>query len=235
MITMRRSPPKQDLSGRRLATVALFLLLLPLPAMASGLDAVVENFLREQASARHDEVQITVYPPGARFPVCPEPVPFLPGRAGQLLGRVSVGIRCADAHDSIRYINAEIRAVGTWPTAAVRIPTGSEITAEMLTTARGNLSGLSATTLREADEIVGRIARRTLIPGQPVRQHDVHTRPVVDRGQEVTVESGGTGFVVRRQGKALETGAMGETIRVQLDRRNTLHATITDKGTVRVQ
>lgn len=232
---MRKSPSKQRQSSCRLATVALLLYLVPLPAMASGLDVIVENFLREQTRVGHEEVQITVYPPGASFPACPEPVPFLPGRAGQLLGRVSVGIRCADAHDSIRYINAEIRAVGTWPTAAMRITTGSEITEEMLTTTRGNLSVLPATTLRDADEIVGRIARRTLIPGQPVRRHDVRSIPVVERGQAVTVESGGTGFVVRRQGKALDTGAMGESIRIQLDRRNTLNATVTDQGTVRVQ
>ena len=233
---MERSFKRQQVAYSRLPFFSTLLcLLLPLSSLAASLESVVEDFLREQTRGSHDELQITVYPPQAQFADCPSAVAFLPGRSPTLLGRVSVGIRCGDAHDSIRYINAEVSAIGSWPTVAVQISAGSEITADMLSTTRGELSRLPDTTLLDRKDIIGQVARRTLQPGQALRRHDIRSRTLVDRGQAVTIESGGAGFLVRRQGEALDTGGMGESIRVQLDRRNTLRGRITAQGTVRVQ
>lgn len=58
--------------------------------------------------------------------------------------------------------------------------------------------------------------------------------PVVERGEAVSIAVQGRGFTVSRQGEALESGAIGEWIRVRPvgDKRNTIRARVIQPGQV---
>lgn len=196
------------------------------------LHQAVEDFLYHQALALGDEIQITVHSSSAHFAACPQPAPFIPRSQTVKPGRISVGVRCADANNSLRYINAELAITGTWLTPVSAIPAGTIITADMLEPVRGDLGSLPASVVLNKADIVGQVAARQLNAGSPLRQQDVRTLQLVKRGEEVLLESGGSGFRVSRRAEAMEPGGLGDTIRVRLDRRNILLATVAGNGRV---
>lgn len=69
--------------------------------------------------------------------------------------------------------------------------------------------------VRTRDEIVGKIARRTLIPGQPVAISGLDTPRVIKIGANVRIifESGGLQIIA--SGVAQQAGGVGDTIRVR--------------------
>ena len=73
---------------------------------------------------------------------------------------------------------------------------------------------LPATVITDPGELIGRTPRRTLRPGEPIRAGDVRIPIVVAKGSSVTMTYRTPTMVLAAPGRALEDGAMGETIRV---------------------
>jgi len=88
------------------------------------------------------------------------------------------------------------------------------------------------TVLRMAD-VVGRQARRDLAPGQPIRTYDVQAPEAVKRGEIVTMVLAHGGMIVAAQGRAMETGSIGDTIRVQNTvSQRIVYGAIAEDGTI---
>ncbi len=67
----------------------------------------------------------------------------------------------------------------------------------------------------DASDIVGMTPRRGLRPGQPIRANDI-TRPmIVERNGLVTIVHKVLNMSLTAQGRALQAGAMGETVQVK--------------------
>lgn len=58
--------------------------------------------------------------------------------------------------------------------------------------------------------------------------------PAVSRGEPVTVTVRGTGFSVSQAGEAMENGAVGQWVRVRMNKTNEMRAQVLQPGTVRV-
>ncbi len=90
------------------------------------------------------------------------------------------------------------------------------------------------TVLRRAD-VVGRQARRDLSPGQPIRTFDVQPPEAVKRGEIVTMVVANGGMVVAAQGRAMEAGGIGDTIRIQNTvSQRIVYGSITEGGIIRI-
>lgn len=77
--------------------------------------------------------------------------------------------------------------------------------------------------------LVGQEADRRLMPGRPVRAGDVQAPRLVRRGDVVTIVYAQAGLELRARGRALEDGAMGDSIRLQnVDSRREIRATVVD-------
>lgn len=73
---------------------------------------------------------------------------------------------------------------------------------------------LSADMILDADALVGTTPRRMILNGKPVTDNDIQAPQIVTRGQTVTmIFSNGT-LQLTAQGKAMESGAKGDAIRV---------------------
>lgn len=207
--------------------------LLSAPAIAFGdihdeLLQRVQAFLYEQAGA--DEVVIEVSPPSVHLPRCEQPEPFLARPDAPAVGRVSVGIRCGEEGRQVRYLQAEVGVIASYPVAAVDLAPGSVLTEAHLEHRHGNLAELPRQAVRDASELIGQQTRRSIRAGSPLQSQFFQAKAVVERGQSVVVEAGGASFRATRKGEALEPGALGETIRVRFGQREIIQARVIGSG-----
>lgn len=84
-------------------------------------------------------------------------------------------------------------------------------------------------------ELLGKVARRTLLPGHPVPLNAVAAPDLVKRSAPVEIVYQEGGLTILAQAMSLEAGAEGDAIRVRnLDSGAILTATVQANGTVRV-
>ncbi|ATJ84689.1 flagellar basal body P-ring formation chaperone FlgA [Halomonas beimenensis] len=187
-------------------------------------------FLTQQASGLGDDVEVTLYPPGAHFPECRQPEPFLPASSRPPLGRLSVGVKCGETDRRTRYLQAEVVVIGRYLETATALEAGERLTLAHLAERRGELHRLPHGTLRAPQAAIGQVTRRPLAAGRPLLSHQLRAPRLVDRGDRVTLEARGDGFRVTRKGEALAPGGRGERIRVRLEDRRILEARIVGPG-----
>lgn len=192
----------------------------------------VHQFLYEETRALGEEVVIDLRPPSPHLPECVQPEPFLPNANQAPLGRVSVGVRCGEDSQQVRYLQAQIDVIGNYVVAARDIERDTLITSSMLTERGGNLGDLSAQALTAEEDIVGKIAQRPIRSGSAFLAHYLQAPHLVERGQRVTVIAQGSAFRVSREGEALENGALGERVRVRFGSREIMTARVTEQGTL---
>ena len=194
-----------------------------------ALVARVQDFLQQQLSAA-DDLVIEVHLPAARLPDCPAPRPFLPPRSRLGQGRISVGVRCGEQGQQVRYLQVDIERYGQYPVLKREIGPGTQVTAAMLGQRQGNLNDLPRGAVLEAERIIGQVARRTVAAEVPLQHRQFESKALVERGQQVSVEARGTNFRISREGKALDAGGLGDLVRVQFDNRDLIQARVVGKA-----
>lgn len=101
---------------------------------------------------------------------------------------------------------------------------------------RVRAGSLPAGAVTEVDDLIGMAAKRPLRSGDPVRTRDVDRPSLVAKGQLVTMVFETPFMTLTAQGKALESGAMGDVVRLQNTRSNTtILGTVTQARTVAIQ
>ncbi|MEQ8604434.1 MAG: flagellar basal body P-ring formation chaperone FlgA [Marivibrio sp.] len=94
---------------------------------------------------------------------------------------------------------------------------------------------VSRTAVVHADELIGQQARRTLTAGRPIAAASVDAPQLVARNAAVTIELRTANMRLTAQGRALESGAKGEAVRVQnLHSRITIDAVVVGENMVSV-
>lgn len=206
---------------------------LALHAQADPLTDAATALLRAHTQPLGETVQISVQPAAAALP-CPAPMAFLPGPARDVTalergGRVTVGVRC---DEQVRYLQAQVSVAGRYWVAASDITAGTTITAALLREAHGDLSQLPRQAVRDAQAALGRQSTRPLSAGTVVQAQHLRAVPLVTRRQPVVMEADGAGFKITREVVALDDGARGDVVRVQLDSRTQLNAEVIGPGRV---
>ena len=207
----------------------------PLTVTAASADdaelmQTVHAYLHQKAQALGDELYIELRAPSARLPPCELPEPFLT-RPGEVpLGRVSVGVRCGADGRQVRYLQADVGAIGEYPVLAEPLLAGEPVRLDHLEMRSGNLAELPNRALLDSNAIIGQVATRPINPGQPLQAHQFRSLPLIERNQRVTVEARGPAFRISREGQALESGTLGDRIRVRFDSREIVTAEVVGEG-----
>lgn len=90
--------------------------------------------------------------------------------------------------------------------------------------------------ITDAGQLIGKMPRRLIRAGQPMTQNDVQRPVLVARQSLVTMIVQQGGMTITAQGKAVEDGGAGETIRVLNTNSNvTVEATVNGPGLVTVR
>lgn len=97
--------------------------------------------------------------------------------------------------------------------SARRIDAGEIIQANQLTSKRGALEDLPRGSALRAEQLVGRQAARGVEAGAVLALKAVRERWLVERNSRVSLKTQGPGFSLSRDGKALDNGSLGNTVR----------------------
>lgn len=115
------------------------------------------------------------------------------------------------------------------------ISAGAIISADDLEWQPVHLARLTGSSLTDVQQLVGHMAKRPLKAGQVLRQSDVAVAPVIKKNDLVRVVVQTGQMTLSVQGKALQDGAVGQSIRVMnVNSSRQLSGTVVDAGTVTV-
>lgn len=202
------------------------------PVQAGDAVAAARRFLQHETRHLADEVDVQMRAPNTPAHACRDPEPFLPGSSSRLLGRITVGVRCSG--EATRYLQARVLARGRYWVAARDIPAGTRVVATMLDVRHGNLNSLPRRVIHDRDAAIGKVTTRHLGQGTVLLQSQLRAPWLVRQGHTVTVIAGGPGFHVSRQARALQSGALHNTVRLRMANRAIISATVVAAGRVRV-
>lgn len=87
-----------------------------------------------------------------------------------------------------------------------------------------------------ASELIGMTPRRMIVQGKPMKLNDLEAPQIVERGDHVVITFNHAGMSLTAQGKALESGAKGDPVRVaNVASSRTVEAVVTAEREVTVQ
>lgn len=122
------------------------------------------------------------------------------------------------------------------PVAAMTIYPGQTISEDMLTE-QAFTDGTSAAypVIATTDDLVGRVARRTLLPGKLIARVAIGDPELVNRGTIVRAVLDTGGLEMRTSVVALQAGSLGSVIQVRnVDSGKVITGVVQADGTVRV-
>lgn len=168
------------------------------------------------------EVQLGQLDPRLRLAPCAQVQPYLP--AGQRMwGHSRIGLRCTDgvARWNVT-LPVLVQVFAPAVVAAQALPSGTELTQELLQTAEIDLAAAPGAVFTDAAQLKGRVLQRPLAAGEALRQTDLRQRSWFAAGERVKVTAAGTGFAIASEGQALEAGLEGRDVRVRFDNGRTV-------------
>jgi flagella basal body P-ring formation protein FlgA len=181
----------------------------------AALRQLVQAYLEQQTAGLPGTVSITVSPQANRaLAPCPAPTAFQsPG--ARAWGKTTVGVRCAAPIAWTVYIQAQVTVVADYVAAAVPLAAGQVIDASQLVTLQGDIAAMPNGIVTDPAQAIGRSPAISLPSGTPLRLDSLRSKPVVQQGQLVRVVSGGSGFRVSAEARAIGNAADGQVVQVR--------------------
>jgi len=212
-----------------------------LPAYAQqppeAVRAAVHDFLERETAGLPGTVELSVGHMDARnqLPACAALEPFLPAGT-RAWGRISVGVRCASPVTWTAYVPAQVAVLTEYLVTARPLRPGQIVAGADLARHRGDLAAQPDDTLTDMAQAVGHHVRHAVASGNTLRANMLRLPPAVRQGQTVKVTSGGdAGFTVSSEGRALNTAAEGEPVRVRMANGQVVSGTARSGGIVDVR
>jgi len=177
----------------------------------------IVEFLVTQSTGYPGKVTVSagLIDPNLKLAQCPAPEIFLPS-GSRAWGKTSVGIRCSAPSWTI-YAQAKVNVKAPYLVAATPLVQGHVVTGQDLLSEEGELTQLPAGVFTDAAQAVGRTVTMSMIAGSVLRQDMLKLAPVVQQGQSVMLTSGGHGFSVTAEGKALNNANEGQVVQVKAE------------------
>lgn len=198
----------------------------------------------QKAIAEFLEAQIKSLPGQATYRIGPINASGLPGGCPNLTvsmdsnarawGKTTVNVRCTAPTPWSLYVPVDIHVITPYVISARPLRAGQILSAADLSLRQGDLAELPQGVIIELNQAVGQLSRVTLPANRPLRADMLRQALVVAQGQTVKVVSGGVGFQVSSDGKALNNAAVGQLVQVRLASGQTVSGVAQSNGTVAV-
>lgn len=199
---------------------------------AERVEARVRELLSREAAGPGRQVDVVVHPATAQLPPCANPQPFLPHPELRIPGRVVVGVRCEGAGS--RYLQATVAISADYPVTRRALAAGEVLSAEMLELHHGDLGRLPRHAVLDTEQALGRELTRALPMGSPLPGNALRSVPLVTRGARVRIEARAGSFVASRDGTALDSGGLGEEIRIRSEGGEIIRARVSGRNLLSV-
>ena len=159
---------------------------------------------------------------------------FLP-RGSRDTGKTTVGIKCTGKKSWSIHVPVTINLYGKVLVSSRQLQKGSVLTAADIKLSRYNLANLSFGYYEDLQSGIGMKLKRRISAGAVLIPSMLKRPQKVARGQKVTIMAQSGSMLVRMKGKALDSGAIGDRIKViNTKSRKKLEGIITPNGEVKV-
>jgi flagella basal body P-ring formation protein FlgA len=148
------------------------------------------------------------------LPQCEQPLQIHRSPRAQVLGPVSIGVRCPGPTSWKLFVRLEISSEIDLPVLRAALPRGSVLRAEDLTVQRQRVTTMPQTLILQRSQLEGQVLTRDTPAGTPLQLAQIKAPYIVERGQNVTLIAGGDGISVSMQGRALSNAIAGGRVMV---------------------
>ncbi|MBL4748744.1 MAG: flagellar basal body P-ring formation protein FlgA [Magnetovibrio sp.] len=150
-------------------------------------------------------------------------------------GRFSAILTWGTAANERLRVNGRFVRMIEVPVLANRVMRGATITPSDIKWLTLPEARLSRTVITDMDMLVGMATKRAIQPGKAISANDVRRPLLVNRGEIVTMLLTTPYMQLSSKGKALQSGSVGDTIRISNLRSNTvIDAVVTGSAQVRI-
>lgn len=160
-----------------------------------------------KASFRVEEID-----PRLILPQCEKLEVFLPA-GSQLLGKTSIGVRCAENHGWSIFVSAQIKISVDLLISARQLSAGHTLHQEDLATRTIEITQAGGMT--DPNQVTGKVLRYSITAGQILREDMLRAPFSVMQGQNVQLIVQGIEFVIRSAGVALSNASEGQYVKVR--------------------
>jgi flagella basal body P-ring formation protein FlgA len=134
------------------------------------------------------------------------------------------------------WISVDLRVRASVLQAARRIPYGKTIAREDVKAAVVEIADARLAYLRQTEDAIGKVARQTLSPGDPLTRESLTNPFLVRSGDTVHLRLERNGIQLATLARAEQDGRLGQTIRIRnLDFARSLKAQVVGRGEVKIQ
>lgn len=174
--------------------------------------------------------------PRLRLAACGQPLEtFSPSTEKRPLGRVTVGVRCIGPNPWSLFVPVTVRVMAPVVVANRDLARGDLITTGDLRVETLDLSRLHRGYLERPEDAVGNRVRQHIRRDDVITPSRITVPLAVKRNSRVIIVASNPAIAVRMAGTALESGGIGDRIRVRnRSSRRELEATVVSQGVVQV-
>jgi flagella basal body P-ring formation protein FlgA len=199
----------------------------------ASLRAAVSAFVGQQTTTLPGRVSFNVDEIDQRINLksCNKFEAYLPP-GSQLMGRVSVGVRCLDTNGWSIYIPVQIKISRDLIISARTLSMGQIIHEEDIArlTSDVNQSGV----ITDARLAIGKVLRYSVAAGYVLREDMLRAPYSVKQGQSVQLTVQGNGFKLSSSGVALNNASEGETVQIRTSTGRTVSGIAVNEGVVKI-
>jgi flagella basal body P-ring formation protein FlgA len=203
------------------------------PTVHQRITETVSAFVRQQTASLPGTVKFHIddIDPRLALSACTRLEAFLPDRS-QLMGRVSVGVRCNAPSRWKVYVPVQVSAILDVLVAAGRLPAGHVLQERDLSTLSMEVTEM--TSLTDAQQVIGKTLRYGIAAGQVLREQMLRPAYSVTQGQIVQLVAKGSGFSINSEGAALNNASEGQSVRVRVKSSRVIGGIAGSNGVVEV-
>lgn len=200
-----------------LLIACLFLYGMPVSAAIQDhmlIKSAVSAFVQQQTASLPGKATYKVDDIDRRIalPACNKLEAFLPA-GSQLIGRISVGVRCNEANGWSIFVPVQIKISINLLISARQLPLGHTLREEDLATQATETTQASGIT--DPKRAIGKVLRYGITAGQVLREDMLRPPYSVIQGQAVQLAVQGNGFSIRSEGIALNNASEGQTVQIR--------------------
>jgi flagella basal body P-ring formation protein FlgA len=199
----------------------------------AALKTAVSSFVQQQTAALPGKVAYHIDEIDSRLALrpCNKVEVFLPS-GSQLIGRVSIGVRCLDANGWSIFIPVQIKIsrdllISTRPLTLGQIIHEEDISRQ--TTEMTQNSGIT-----DAKQVIGKVLRYSIAAGYILRVDMLRAPYSVKQGQVVQLSVQGSGFSMSSSGVALSNASEGESVQIRTSTGRVVSGIAIEEGVVKI-
>lgn len=180
------------------------------------------------------EIEVGALPEQIRLAPCERPEPFLPTGA-RLWGKAMVGMRCTSGASWSVLIPVLVRVYAPVLKAAQPLAVNRSLGTEDVRIEEVDLTREAHGALLDLAEVQGKVLARPIAAGAVLRRDQFKAPAVVTQGDQVRIVNAGPGFSISTWGRALQSGAAGQVVRVQVESGRVISGTAREDRLVEVR